>query len=68
MKHISMFPKKIFKKILLGIDRIHHSEQLFPLELLLKMRSYLSGNRRNFEQVYGFSPTKHTFSKEFLTF
>ena len=60
--------KKHFKNILMRIDRIDHSEQLFPLELLLKMRSYLSGNRRNFEQVYGFSPTKHTFSKEFLTF
>ena len=37
-----------FEKFFNGIDSSHHSEQLFQLELLLKMRSYSSGNRRNF--------------------
>ena len=36
-------------------------EHFFPLELFVKMRSYLSENQRNFEQCPRFSPTKHTF-------
>ena len=43
--------KIFFQKIYLGIDRRNHSEQLFALELLLKMRSYLSGNRRIFGKM-----------------
>ena len=43
--------KKFSKKCYLGIDRMSHSEQLFPLELLLKMRDYLSGNRRIFGKM-----------------
>ncbi len=58
--------KKDFRKILWGIDRMDHYEQLFPLELFVRMHSYLSGNRRNFEQCPGFSPTKYTFRKDFL--
>ena len=41
-------------KKLLEIARIDHSEQLFPLELLLKMCSYSSGNRRNITKMCGF--------------
>ena len=48
-------PKNFFQKILLRVDRIDHSK-LFPFELLLKMCSYSSGNRRNFEKMYAFSP------------
>ena len=38
----------------MGFCRYDHSEQLFTLELLLKMRSYSSGNRRNFGKMSGF--------------
>eukprot|EP00493_Phyllostaurus_siculus_P017829 UN18104 len=34
---------------------------------MLKIGSYSSGNRRNFERAYGFSPTKDTFSEDFFT-
>eukprot|EP00493_Phyllostaurus_siculus_P023355 UN23691 len=48
----SLFPQMFFsQKMYLGSDRMSHSEQLFPLELLLKMRSYSSGNRRMFGKM-----------------
>ena len=57
--------KLFFKKLIMGFCRYDHSEQLFPLELLLKMRSYSSGNRRIFGKMSGiFAP----FSKDFLRF
>ena len=57
--------KLFFKKLIMGFCRYDHSEQLFPLELLLKMRSYSSGNRRIFGKMSGiFVP----FSKDFLRF
>ena len=64
----SMFPKKFFKNLMIGFCREFDSEQPSILNTMLKIRSYSSGNRRNVERAYGFSPTKRTFSKDFLTF
>ena len=47
--------------------REFNSEQLLILNIMLKIRSYSSGNREIVEQAYGFSPTKRTFGKDFLT-
>ena len=63
----SMFPKIFFKKLIMGFCREFNSEQLLILNIMLKIGSYSSGNRRNFERAYGFSPTKHTFSEDFFT-
>ena len=51
----------------MGFCREFNSEQLLILNIMLKIGSYSSGNRRNFERAYGFSPTKHTFSEDFFT-
>ena len=47
--------------------REFNSEQLLILNIMLKIRSYSSGNRRNFDLAYGFSATKYTSGKDFFT-
>ena len=63
----SMFSKTFYKKLIMGFCREFDFEQLLILNIMLKIRSYSSGNRRNFERTYGFSPTKRTFGKDFFT-
>ena len=43
------------------------SEQILILNIMFKIHSYSADNRRNFEQAYRFSPTKHTFGKDWFT-
>ena len=62
-----MFPKNVFQKIDNRVCREFDSEQLLILNIMLKIRSYSSGNRRNFDLAYGFSPTKYTSGKDFFT-
>ena len=60
-----MFPKMFFKKLIMWFCRESNSEQLLILNFMLKIRSYSSGNRRNFGKMSGiFAPS----SKEFLSF
>ena len=59
--------KNFFKKLIMGFCREFDSEQLLILNIMLKIRSYSSGNRRNLERAYGFCPTKRTFGKDFFT-
>ena len=56
--------KCFFKKLIMWFCREFNSEQL-PLELLLKMRSYSSGNLRIFGKMSGIFVS---FSKNFLRF
>ena len=52
---VKRFPQIFFKKSIMGFCRYDYSEQLFLLELLLKMRSYSSGNQIIFCKMSGFS-------------
>ena len=57
--------KCFFKKVIMWFCRESNSEQLLILNFMLKIRSYSSGNRRNFGKMSGiFAPS----SKEFLSF
>ena len=67
LQFTSMFPKMFLKNLIMWLRRKFDSEQLLILNIMLKIRSYSSGNRRNFDLAYGFSPTKYTFGKDFFT-
>ena len=57
--------KCFLKKVIMWFCRESNSEQLLILNFMLKIRSYSSGNRRNFGKMSGiFAPS----SKEFLSF
>ena len=63
--YCSMFPKMFCKKLIMWFCRESNSEQLLILNFMLKIRSYSSGNRRNFGKMSGiFAPS----CKEFLRF
>ena len=55
------------KKLIIWFCREIDSEQLLNLNIMLKIGSYTSGKRRNFERAYGFSTTKYTFGKDLFT-
>ena len=57
--------KLFFKKLIMGFCRKFNSEQFLILNFMLKIRSYSSGNRRNFGTISGIFGS---LSKEFLSF